>query len=73
MGKLPRIKGADAVKAFGRHGWRPARQRGSHLTMVKEGERLILTVPLHRELDRGTLRRLIRDAGLTVDEFLEAL
>jgi len=41
--------------------------------MVKEGERLILTVPLHRELDRGTLRRLIRDAGLTVDEFLEAL
>ena len=54
-------------------GWRPDRQRGSHLTLVKEGERLTLTVPPHRELDRGTLGRLIRDAGLTVDEFLEAL
>jgi len=41
--------------------------------MKKPGCRFLLTVPLHKELDRGTLRRLIRDAGLTVDEFVALL
>lgn len=73
MTKLPRVSGVEAIKAFGRLGWRVARQRGSHVTLVKEGTQLILTVPLHSELDRGTLRRLIRDAGVTVEEFVDAL
>jgi predicted RNA binding protein YcfA (HicA-like mRNA interferase family) len=73
LSKLPRISGVEAIKAFARLGWRVARQKGSHVTLVKEGSQLILTVPLHRELDRGTLRRLIRDAGVTVEEFLEAV
>jgi len=73
MASLPRISGAQAIKAFRRLGWEVARQRGSHVTLVKRGSRLIITVPAHPELDRGTLRRLIRDAGVSVDEFLEQL
>jgi predicted RNA binding protein YcfA (HicA-like mRNA interferase family) len=73
VGKLPRVSGVEAIKAFSRLGWHVARQRGSHVTLAKEGAQLILTVPLHRELDRGTLRRLIREAGITVEEFLDAL
>ncbi len=72
MSKLPRISGVEAIKVFGRLGWQVARQRGSHVTLVKPGTRLILTVPLHPELAPGTLRRLIRDAGLSVEQFLAA-
>lgn len=69
MGKLGNISGKEAVKA----GWLPRGQTGSHLVLTKAGERANLTVPLHAELSRGTLRALIRVAGLTVDEFLEFL
>jgi predicted RNA binding protein YcfA (HicA-like mRNA interferase family) len=69
MTQLPRISGADAVRAFSKVGWRARRQKGSHLIMVKEGQRDLLVIPLHSELDRGTLRSLIRTSGLTVDEF----
>lgn len=73
MPKLPVISGTEAIKAFSRAGWRVARQRGSHVHMVKEGHEAVLTVPLHSELDRGTLRALIRLSGLTVEEFVELL
>lgn len=69
MPALPVISGADAVKVFQRDGWRFARQRGSHIILVKEGSIASLSVPNHNSLARGTLRSLIRDAGLTVDEF----
>ena len=48
-------------------------QSGSHIVLVKPGVSTTLSVPNHRELDRGTLRSLIRVAGVTVDEFLAAL
>ena len=73
MSKLPRISGTEAIKAFRRFGWQKVRQRGSHVTRAKAGTQLVLTVPLHFELDRGTLCRLIRDAGISVDEFLAAV
>ncbi len=73
MPKLPVISGAKAIKAFSRAGWRVARQKGSHVQMVKEGHEAILTVPIHSELRHGTLRGLIRDAGLTVEEFVDLL
>lgn len=73
MGKLGNIAGKEAAKAFGRAGWQVIGQVGSHLVMTKSGERANLSIPQYRELSVGTLRALIRAAGLTVDEFLELL
>ncbi len=70
MPKLPLISGAETVKTFERAGWRKDRQRGSHVVMLKAGEIASLSVPQHRELAPGTLRSLIRAAGITVEEFV---
>ncbi len=73
MGKLGNISGKDAAKAFQKAGWTAVGQVGSHLVLVKAGVRANLSVPQHRELSIGTLRALIRHAGMTVDEFLALL
>jgi len=73
MGKLANISGKETVKAFERAGWTLVGQVGSHCVLTKQGERANLSVPQHKELSIGTLRALIRAAGLTVDEFLELL
>ncbi len=73
MGRLANISGKEAVKAFQKAGWESLGQVGSHLVMVKSGVRVNLSIPQHKELSVGTLRALIRNAGLTVDEFLELL
>jgi predicted RNA binding protein YcfA (HicA-like mRNA interferase family) len=70
MPKLPRISGKDTVRKFERAGWRVARQCGSHVVMLKQGNIASLSVPQHKELAPGTLRSLIRSAGMTVEEFL---
>ena len=73
MGKLGNISGKEAAKAFKRAGWQALGQVGSHLVLVKPGLRVNLSIPQHKELSIGTLRRLISNAGLTVDEFLDLL
>lgn len=73
MGKLGNISGREAAKAFQRAGWEPIGQVGSHLVMIKTGVRVNLSIPQHKELSVGTLRALIRNAGMTVDEFLALL
>ena len=74
MKRLPVVSGREAIKAFERDGWRQLpRRRGSHIILAKRGVPAGLTVPDHKELDKGTLRRLIRDAGLTVEQFRELL
>jgi predicted RNA binding protein YcfA (HicA-like mRNA interferase family) len=73
MGQLGNIAGRAAVKAFERAGWSVRGQVGSHLMMTKAGVRINLSIPQHKELSVGTLRKLIRAAGLTVDEFLELM
>ncbi len=73
MGKLANISGKAAAKAFQKAGWQVRGQVGSHLVLTKPGVRANLTVPQHAELAPGTLRGLIRTAGLTVDEFLNLL
>jgi predicted RNA binding protein YcfA (HicA-like mRNA interferase family) len=73
VGKLGNISGKEAAKAFQRAGWNPIGQVGSHLVMVKSGVRANLSVPQHKELSVGTLRALIRNAGMTTDEFLALL
>ncbi len=73
MARLGNISGKKAVKAFQKAGWQPLGQVGSHLVLVKSGLRVNLSVPQHKELSLGTLRALIRNSGLTVEEFLELL
>jgi len=73
MGQLGNIAGKVAVKAFERAGWSIRGQVGSHVMMTKEGIRANLSVPQHKELSVGTLRKLIRVAGLTVEAFLDLL
>jgi predicted RNA binding protein YcfA (HicA-like mRNA interferase family) len=73
MPPLPVVSGKDAISAFEIIGWEIKRQKGSHITMTKPGERFILTVPDHKELDRGLLKSLIRNAGITVDDFMKLL
>jgi predicted RNA binding protein YcfA (HicA-like mRNA interferase family) len=73
MPRLPRISGRQAVAAFERAGFEVKRQRGSHIVMVKRGFAETLSVPDHGELRPGTLRALIRKAGLSVEEFLALL
>jgi len=69
MSYLPRISGKEAVKAFEKSGWVFRGQVGSHLVLTKKDVPVNLSVPNHSELAPGTLRKLIRYSGLTVDEF----
>ena len=73
MPKLPVVSGRQARRAFEKDGWVFDRQRSSHMVLVKPGVPVNLTLPDHRELDRGLLRGLIRDAGLTVKQFIDLL
>jgi predicted RNA binding protein YcfA (HicA-like mRNA interferase family) len=70
MGRLGNISGKEAVKIFQKLGWQQIGQVGSHVVVVKPGIRANLSIPQHKELSVGTLRALIRSAGLSVDEFL---
>jgi predicted RNA binding protein YcfA (HicA-like mRNA interferase family) len=72
--RLPALRSADVITALEKAGWSVARQRGSHVSMVKQGAPYVVTVPQHRrDLPRGTLRGIINDAGLTVEEFIALL
>ena len=73
MPPLPVLSGREARRAFERSGWRLVRQSGSHMVMTEPDTAAVLAVPDHRTVSRGTLRALIRKAGLTVDQFVELL
>ena len=73
MARLPTVSGRQAVAAFRRAGFEVRRQRGSHVILVKVGLSQTLSVPDHGRLKPGTLRALIRKAGLNVEEFLALL
>jgi predicted RNA binding protein YcfA (HicA-like mRNA interferase family) len=73
MSKLPRLSGRECVRALEKAGFSVIRRRGSHIVMRRDEPLAQVTVPDHRELHTGTLRDIIRDAGLTVDEFIELL
>ncbi len=69
--KLPVISGLDVIKRLKRAGFIATRQKGSHVRLEKfDGEKTIkITVPLHDEMKKGTLNRIIKEAGLTHEEF----
>ena len=73
--KLPVVSGADLIRALGKFGYVAVRQKGSHVRLrhPSDPQRLPVTVPLHKEIAFGTLRRILRDAGVTVEQLLTAL
>jgi predicted RNA binding protein YcfA (HicA-like mRNA interferase family) len=73
MSKLPRVSGAEVVKALEKAGFRFIRQHGSHMILRRADPFAQTTVPNHRELDRGTLRAIIRQTDLSVDDFNKLL
>jgi len=74
MSKLPVVSGKLAVAAFFKIGYEFDHQTGSHMILrnIHPPYRR-LTIPNHKELAKGTLRAIVRQAGLTVDEFVELL
>ncbi len=73
MSKLPVISGRDCIKALGKSRFYFKRQEGSHITLRRDDPFAQVVVPDHKELDRGTLRAIIRQAGLAVDEFVRLM
>lgn len=74
MAKLPVISGKITIRAFEKIGYRVVRTRGSHFRLYHiTPKKNPLTIPNHKILGRGLLRRLIRDAEITVEEFIELL
>jgi predicted RNA binding protein YcfA (HicA-like mRNA interferase family) len=71
--RLPVVSGQQLIKALARSGWEVARQHGSHVRLHHPDRRIFLTVPLHRELKRGTLSGILADAGLHADDLRELL
>lgn len=71
--KLPRVSGVECVKAFVKIGYVLWSRKGSHATLKNESTGQHITIPLHSELDPGTLRSIIREAGITVDDFLSMI
>ena len=71
MGKLPGISGRKCVRVLERVGFFLKRQEGSHIILRRDNPFTQIVVPDHKELDRGTLRAIIRQSGLSVDEFMK--
>ena len=73
MSKLPVVSGRELVRVLQKLGFQFDRQKGSHMMLFRENPPTTLSVPEHRELDHGTLRALLRQAGVTPDEFQRLL
>ncbi|MFB2894082.1 type II toxin-antitoxin system HicA family toxin [Aerosakkonemataceae cyanobacterium BLCC-F50] len=73
MSRLPRISGRECVKALEKVGFYFLRQKGSHISLYRDEPFAQIVVPDHQEIAKGTLRAIIRDAGLSVDEFIGLL
>ncbi len=73
--KLPVVSGDALIRSLGKFGYVAVRQKGSHVRLrhSTDPQRLPLTVPLHTEIAFGTLRRILRDAAVTVEQLLSAL
>ncbi len=73
--KLPVLSGKEVIKVLSKIGFQIIRQRGSHVILVRylNRKKKAVVVPMHKEIDKGTLLEIIRQAGLTKEEFLGLL
>lgn len=70
--ELPALRAKEVVRILEKAGFVPWRQKGSHLTMYREHDRRALTIPVHfsKTVPKGTLRAIIKQAGLSVEAFI---
>ncbi|MGK7896802.1 MAG: type II toxin-antitoxin system HicA family toxin [Xenococcus sp. (in: cyanobacteria)] len=73
MSKLPQISGKECVKTLGKAGFYIKGQKGSHIILCRDDPFAEVVVPNHKNLDKGTLRAIIRQAELDVNKFIDLL
>ncbi|PIS29911.1 hypothetical protein COT42_03990 [Candidatus Saganbacteria bacterium CG08_land_8_20_14_0_20_45_16] len=75
MPKIPTISGNEAIRCFEKLGYEVTRQKGSHIRLHHKVDKnkKPLTIPKHKELGKGLLRKLIRDAEITIEALVELL
>lgn len=73
MSRLPQVSGPEVVRALGKIGFSVRRQHGSHIILRRDAPFAQTVVPNHRQIDRGTLRAILRQADVSVDEFVKLL
>ncbi len=73
MSKLPQVSGADLVGALQKMGFTVRRQHGSHIIMRRDNPFAQTVVPNHRQIDRGTLRAILRQTEISADELNKLL
>lgn len=73
MSKLPQVSGPDVVRALQKLGFTVRRQHGSHIIMRRDDPFAQTVVPNHRQIDRGTLRAILRQTEITADELIKLL
>ncbi|MHB8501446.1 MAG: type II toxin-antitoxin system HicA family toxin [Candidatus Acidiferrales bacterium] len=73
--KLPVLSGEDLIRVLRKFGYEVVRQKGSHMRLRNDLDsgRLPVTVPLHKELAKGTLKNILNDSGITLDELISRL
>jgi len=73
MSKLPQVSGQEMVRALQKIGFTVRRQQGSHLIMRRDDPFAQTVVPNHHQIDRGTLRAILRQSGVSVEQLTELL
>ena len=73
MSKLPQVSGSDVVRALQKLGFTVRRQHGSHIIMRRDDPFAQTVVPNHKQIDRGTLRAILRQAEITAEELIKLL
>ncbi len=73
MSKLPQVSGDDLVRALQKRGFTVRRQQGSHIIMRRDDPFAQTVVPNHRQIDRGTLRAILRQTEITAEELMGLL
>jgi len=73
MSRIPVVSGKKCVKILEKFGFVVYRRRGSHVTLIRDNPPNQTTVPLHKELDRGTLKAILKQTNIGLEEFIEKL
>ena len=71
--KPPLVSGNEVVRALKRAGYQSIGQRGSHIKLYNPDNEITLIIPNHREVDRWTLKGILKDADISTEDFIQLL